>query len=274
MKILVIAATGNVGTQIVGQLHASGHAVRAVTRDPAASAFPAGVEVVRGDLSEPGSIGACLGGVDAAFLLWPLHSGRHLPAVLDVIASRVGRVVFLGTGGVPDLGFEEQERLVHGCGVPSTVLRPSTFAVNTLWWADQIRAGDVVSGAFGKLPMTLIDEIDMAAVAVRALTEDGHSGATYTLTGPEILTQTEQVEVIGKALGRPLRWQELTRSQARARLLADPGFPDSFVDVLLDGYAQMLAGPPPTTTDTVERLTGRPAHTLHEWATRHAPDFT
>ncbi len=271
--ILVIAATGNVGRRIVAGLREAGHAVRALTRDPDGAAFADGVEVRRGDLSSPGSIAACLDGVGAVFLLWPLHSGERLPAVLDVIARRARRVVFLGTGGVPDLPFEEQERLVHGLGIESTVIKPSTFAVNTLWWAGQIKADDVVRGAFGALPMSLIHEADMAAVAVRALTAPGHDGATHVLTGPEVLTQAEQVRVSGEGLGRPLRWEELTREQARQRLLADEGFPDSFVDVLLDGYASMLAGPPPVLTSTVGDLTGAPARSLRDWVADHVADF-
>ncbi|MFI0446049.1 NAD(P)H-binding protein [Actinomadura sp. 6N118] len=272
-KILVLAATGNVGRHLVTGLHAAGHAVRAVTRDPGRARVPAGVEVARGDLADPGSVEACLAGVGAVFLLWPLHTGDRLPAVLEAIARRAGRVVFLGTGGVPDLPFEKQDALVHGLGIESTVLRPTTFAVNLLWWAGQIRAGDTVEGAYGQLPMSLIHEADLAAVAARALTSPGHDGATYTLTGPEVLTQAEQVRVIGETLGRPLRWRELTREQAYRRLLADDSFPDSFADVLLDGYAAMLAGPPPTLTTTVEDVTGSPARPLRRWVADHAAEF-
>ncbi|GAB2820003.1 NAD(P)H-binding protein [Actinoallomurus bryophytorum] len=272
--ILVIASTGNVGRQIVTQLREAGYAVRAVTRNPRTADFPSDVEVTGGDLSAPSTIAACLDGVDAVFLLWPLHTGKRLAAVVDVIARRARRLVFLGTGGVPDLSFAEQEKLVHGRGTESTVIRPSTFAVNTLWWADQIRAGDVVRGAYGALRMSLIHEADIAAVAVRALTEPGHHGVTYALTGPEALTQVEQVRVIGDVLGRPLHWEELTREQARRRLLADETFPDSFVDVLLDGYADMLAGPPLVLTTTIHDITGAPARSLRQWVTDHAADFT
>lgn len=258
--ILVLGATGNVGSRVVALARRAGHAVRAVSRN-------------RADLSRPDTVAACLDGVDAVFLIWPLHSGKGFPAVLDTIAARVRRVVFLGTGGVPDLSFTEQEKLVHGCGIESTLLEPSTFAVNTLWWADQIRAGDVVRGAYGALPMNLIHEADLAEVAVCALTEAGHDKATYTLTGPEVWTQAEQVRVLCEALDRPLRWQELTRDEFRHQLLADPAFPDSFVDVLLDGYAAMLAGPPPRITATVADLTGHPARSLRQWATDHAADF-
>ncbi|WP_433679222.1 NAD(P)H-binding protein [Nocardia sp. CA-119907] len=272
-NILVLAASGNVGSQLVAQLRVAGHHVRAGVRNPATADFPADVRVVRAELSEPETLIGCLDEIDAVFLLWPLHTGARLPKALDIIAEYARRVVFLGTGGIPDLSFEEQEGLVHGCGIESVVIRPSTFAVNTLWWADQIRTGDIVHGSHGALPMSLIHEADMAAVAARALTENGHAGATYTLTGPEVLTQAEQVRVIGEVLGRPLRWVELTREQARQRLLADKSFPDSFVEVLLDGYDKMMAAPRPRTTSTVADLTGRPARPLAEWVSDHRADF-
>ena len=75
-------------------------------------------------------------------------------------------------------------------------------------------------------------------------------------------------------LGRPLRWQELSRDQARRRLLADTSFPDSFVDALLDGYAQMLEEPAPVVTRTVETVTGAPARTFHQWVLDHAQEFS
>ncbi|MEN3535095.1 hypothetical protein AAH991_08295 [Microbispora sp. ZYX-F-249] len=144
---------------------------------------------------------------------------------------------------------------------------------NALWWSEQIKAGDVVRGAYGHLKTAPIHEDDIAAVAVHALTEDGHAGRRYTLTGPEVLTLAEQVRVIGEAIGRPLRWQELTREEERARLLADPGFPDGFVDELLDGYARMAAAPAPAVTATVPGITGAAATPLSRWAAEHAAGF-
>jgi uncharacterized protein YbjT (DUF2867 family) len=141
-----------------------------------------------------------------------------------------------------------------------------------LWWADQIRAGNVVRGPYGAVSMALLHEADMAAVAVRALTEDGHTGHAYSLTGPEALSQVDQVRIIGEVLNRPLRWEELARSAARALLLADANFPDSFVEPLLDGYAEMLGSSPATTT-TVEEVTGTPAGTFRSWVADHIEDF-
>jgi uncharacterized protein YbjT (DUF2867 family) len=141
--------------------------------------------------------------------------------------------------------------------------------VNALWWAGQIRAGDEVRGAQGDLAMAMLHEADIAAVAVRSLL-DGRVGVTYELTGPEALTQAEQVRIIGDVLGRPLRWVELPRAEARTQLLVD-GLPESFVDALLDTYAVMPRRPEVTTT--VAEVTGRPARTFARWVADHAEDF-
>ncbi|MEU1665934.1 NAD(P)H-binding protein [Streptomyces sparsogenes] len=285
--ILVTGATGNVGRQVVSQLLAAHPGrVRALTRDPATAALPDGVDVYQGDLADPAALETALKGADAVFLMWPFHDAGPAPAVVDALTWHSGRVVFLSSGAVQEgVAPERQphpvgrsharvEQLIERSGLVWTHLRPSTFAANTLWWADQIRAGDVVSGAYGAVPMALLHEADIAAVAVRALTEDGHHRAAYALTGPEVLTQAEQVRVIGEVLGRPLRWRELSREEARQRLLADDGFPDSFVEPLLDGYAAMLDAPPPAVTSTVESVTGAPARTYRSWVADHAADFS
>ena len=167
----------------------------------------------------------------------------------------------------------EVEAAVRASGLEWTIVRPSTFAANALWWADQIRAGDTVAGAFGDLRMAMLHEADIADVVVHALTEDGHTGATYRLTGPAALSQAEQVGIIGAALGRPLRWHELTKAEARQRFLADPHFPDDFVDPLLDTHERLLAEPPIGLTSTVADITGHPARTFLGWAREHAADF-
>lgn len=259
--IMVIGATGNVGRQAVALLCAAGVPVRALTRNTTAT-FPAGVEVAHGDLREP----LDLRGVDAVFLMWPLHTGEALLSVLDAIGSR--HVVYLGSGGVRDLTMAEQEVLVSRC--PRwTVIRPSTFAVNALWWARQIAAGDEVRGAHGDLAMAMLHEADIAAVAVRSLL-DGRVGETFGITGPEALTQADQVRIIGEVLGRPLRWVELPTVEAREQLLAD-GLPESFANVLLDVYATMPRRP--AVTNTVAEVTGRPALSFAEWVRDHAEEF-
>ncbi|HEY1818927.1 MAG TPA: nuclear transport factor 2 family protein, partial [Trebonia sp.] len=156
-------------------------------------------------------------------------------------------------------------------GAQWTFLRPTGFAANTLMWADQIRDQGVVRWPYGAAARSLIHERDIAAVAVRALTEGGHVGQRYLLTGPEALTQAEQVRVIGEAAGRPVRWQELAPGEARAQLLAAWGDP-GFVDSALTTWADLVTQPEPVTR-TVAEITGAPARTFREWAGDHASEF-
>ncbi|MGK5550865.1 NAD(P)H-binding protein [Actinomadura kijaniata] len=278
---LVFGATGNVGRRVVERLARDGAAVRATSRTPRTAKLPPGVEVVTPDLEAPG----VLDDVEAAFLMWPFHSAEPARPLVDALRRGVRRVVFMTGGGArPGLAPEEQpnpvarwhatvERLIERSGMEWTVLSPSTFMANTLWWSRQIREGDTVCGAFGSLAMAPIHEDDIAAVAVHALTGSGHAGRRYSLTGPEVLTQAEQVRVIGEAIGRALRWRELSPEQERARLLADPEFPDGFVEELLAGYAKMAAAPPPAVSPTVRDITGMPATPLSVWAAEHAAHF-
>ena len=118
---------------------------------------------------------------------------------------------------------------------------------------------------------SLIHEADIAAVAVRALTNGGHAGARYVLTGPEVLTQAEQVQAIGDAIGAPLRFEEMPREAARQELLRAWG-DLAMVDGALDAWAGMVTEPEPV-THTVEQVTGERARTFAAWAADHAGDF-
>lgn len=203
--ILVTGATGKVGGQVVRQLPGTGAAVRALTRNPDAVTLPDGVEVVGGDLSDADTLDDALEGVDAVFLVFPtLQADDAAPAVIARMAEHVGRIVYLSAAGVADNPDEHAggiigsharvERLIEQSGMEWTFLCPSGFAANTLMWAEQIRAGNVLRWFYGAATRTLIHE---HAVAVRTLTEEGHGGKRYHLTGPSQLTQVEQAHAIG-----------------------------------------------------------------------------
>jgi len=139
-------------------------------------------------------------------------------------------------------------------------------------WADQIRSGDVVRWPFGAAGRALIDERDIASVAVRALTENGHAGARYVLSGPEVLTQAEQLAAIGEAIGRDLTWQELPKQAAVEALAAawgDRGFAGTAVNAW-----EWFVDHPETVTSTVSDITGAPARRFADWAAANAAAFT
>jgi uncharacterized protein YbjT (DUF2867 family) len=275
--ILVTGATGTVGRQVVTQLSERGVPVRALSRNPASAGLPAGVEVVRGDLADPASLEPHLAGVDSVFLVWPFTSPEQAAdlgaRVVATLARHVTRVVYLSAQAAaerPDSFWATIERLIERSGVAWTFLRPTGFAVNTLMWADQIRQG-VVRWPYGAAARSLVHEYDLAAVAVRALTEDRHAGQRYLLTGPEVVTQADQVRIIGEAAGRTVRWEEMAPDEARRQLLAAWGDP-GFVDSALTTWAGLVTAPEPVTR-TVEEVTGVPARTFRQWAGDHASDF-
>jgi uncharacterized protein YbjT (DUF2867 family) len=254
---------------VVSGLVQRGEAVRALARDPDAAGLPAAVEVVRGDLFDPPALERHAQGADAVFLVWPFFTDEGAAAVVDAIASHARRVVYLSAeaaGARPDSFWASVERHIERSGVEWTFLRPTGFAANTLLWAPQIRDAAVVRWPYGQAARSLIDERDIAAVAVLALTEDGHAGARHVLTGPATLTQAEQARAIGEAIGRPVRFEELSREEAESRLAGQ--VPAG----ALDTWAGFVEKPEIVTT-TVEDVTGRPARPFIRWARDHAADF-
>lgn len=276
--ILVTGATGNIGRHVVTELSAGGVPVRAMTRHPIPAALPPGVEVVGGDFTQPGSLDDALDGVAAVFLLWPFLTADEAPPVVDAIAKHTRRVVYVSAMSVRDDRPPQEngvwgqvEHLLERSDLEWTMLRAGGLAVNTLLWASQIRATGVVRWPYGQAARSLIHERDVAAVAARALTEEGHAGMRHVLTGPEAVTQADQVRLIGEAIGQPVRWEELPRDAAREQLLAALGDP-AFTDGALDYWAS-LVDRPEQVTDDVQRVTGVPARTFRQWAADHADNF-
>ncbi len=117
-------------------------------------------------------------GVDAAFLVWPFLSAEGAEEVVAALAA-TQRIVYLSAeaaGRRPDSSWAQVERVIERSASDWTSLRPTGFAANTLMWAEQIRRTGVVRWVYGQAARSLIDERDIAAIALRALTEPGHAG--------------------------------------------------------------------------------------------------
>jgi len=282
-RILVIGATGHVGRQVVSQLIGCGAHVRAMARNPDAAGLPAGAEVVRGDLTVPESLDAPLDGIDTVFLLW-FAPPDAVPAAVARIAASGRRIVFLSSphktphpffqGSQPNRGamlHAEIESRIEASGSQWTFIRPGMFAINAVgWWAAKIRAGEVVRWPYGDVATAPIHERDIAAVAVRALSEDGHHAKDYVITGPQALTHAEQVETIGRATGVAVRFEGISPDEAVRELSAV--IPAPAVKMLLAAWGA-AAGHPAYMTSNVEAITGTPARSYFDWAVDHAADF-
>jgi uncharacterized protein YbjT (DUF2867 family) len=142
---------------------------------------------------------------------------------------------------------------------------------NTLSWAPSIRAQGVVRALYGSSPIACVDPRDIADVAVRALTEDGHEGRSHEITGPEAITVVEQTAQLSALLGRPLRYEELTEDEARAVLRAR--HPEPVAEALLHSARRQFEGAKAGVRLTVCEVTGRPARSFRGWAADHLAAF-
>jgi uncharacterized protein YbjT (DUF2867 family) len=266
---------------VVAELLNAGVPVRALTRRPDAAGLPAAVEVVAGDLTVPESLDASLQGVGSVFLVWTVPPATA-PAVVERLASHARRVVFLSAPHRTPHPFFQQpnpmavlhaeiERLIATAGLASTMIRPGMFASNARnWWADTIRERGVVRWPYGAAETAPVDERDVAAVAARALYEDRHAGGDYVLTGPESLSQAEQVSIIGEVVGRRIRYEELSPDEFRRETAGS--WPRPVVDMLLAAWRATI-GHPAFVTTTVADVLGSPARTFRQWAVDHADVF-
>jgi uncharacterized protein YbjT (DUF2867 family) len=281
--VLVTGATGRVGREVVAELLGAGVPVRALTRRRDAARLPAAVEVVPGDLTVPESLDAALQGVGAVFLVWTAPPAT-VPAVVECLATHARRVVFLSSPHrTPHPFFQaaqpnpmallhaDIERRMAAGGLASTIIRPGMFASNALqWWAASIRNGEAIRWPYGAAETAPIDERDIAAAAARCLSDDRHAGGDYVLTGPESVSQADQVRIIGAVIGRRIPFEELSADDFRRETAGR--WPGPVVDMLLAAWAATL-GRPAVVTSTLFDIIGSPARTFRQWAADHADAF-
>lgn len=232
--ILIIGGTGKVGGSVVEQLSAAGIKARVLARDPSKVKLP-NIEAVKGDNNDIASLTAALQGVDKLFLLTPSLPGsvETNSGIIDA-AKKAGvkHVVKLSVSGA-DANSPISIAKWHGAsedhlkasGLKWTLLRPGSFTQNFLNSAATIKKDGAFYNCTKDGKGTWIDARDIAAVAVKALTESGHEGQTYNLTGQEPMSNAEAAARIGKYLGKPVKYVDLPPEQFKQGMIS-AGLPE------------------------------------------------
>ncbi|MGW4350831.1 NAD(P)H-binding protein [Nocardia sp. NPDC004582] len=280
--LLLTGATGNIGRELTRVLDAHDTDFRALVRDPArAATLPTRAEAARGDLDDAASVERAMSGVTALFLLVPGIGLDHTRTLLRA-AERAGvqRIVLISSAHVlfdplPAMGtwHHERENLVRATGIPATMLRPGGYMSNALEWIPNLRSGAPVLDPSGPGRFAPIDPADIAEVAARCLTEPGHAGAAYHLTGPEALTIAEQVAILARILNQDIEVREVATPEEVVAARFPHGAPPRLAAAIIEGFALLRADAVGDRTDTVAELLGRAPRTFTAWCEAHRAAF-
>lgn len=283
-SVLVVGATGNVGSAVVPALVAKGVPVRGLAHsdDGAAAVRAAGAEAYLGELTDPSSLAPAFEGVDTVFIV-TRGTEQQVEMASNAIdaakAAGVGRIVRL-SAFVPEPALEtelgrqhaEIERLVRGSGVPSTIIKPIFFMQNLLGSAGTIASDDAMYWPWGEGRASMNDIRDIVDVAVEILTSDGHEGNAYTVTGPASISMADAAAALSKALGRPITYVDVPL-EAAIEALVGMGMSQFMADTNAELMANFATGGGDRVTDDVERLTGHPARSIDDFARDFASMF-
>jgi uncharacterized protein YbjT (DUF2867 family) len=279
--ILITGASGNVGKEVLKQIVPTGAKVRAAFQTVTkAAAAPSGVEIATMEYNQPETIQAALNGVDRVFLVGP--PTPNLPAlerkaVDEIKQSGVRHIVKLSAMGGRDVIFPRQhadsEDYIKSSGVAYTFLRPNGFMQNFVTYnGATINTQNAFYGSQGDGEVSHIDLRDIAAVAVKTLTEDGHQGKAYTLTGPEALSNARVAEILSEDTGREIKYVDLTAEQFKQALLG-AGLPEWSANALVDLQQFYRRGGASAVTRDVEQLLGRKPTSFEQFSRDYAQAF-
>jgi uncharacterized protein YbjT (DUF2867 family) len=272
--ILITGATGTVGGEVLKQSAAAGVPVRALARDPTRAGVLKNIaEVVIGDFDDPASLEPAVKGVDAVFMAsfdgekQAVLQGNVIDACRLAGVRHVVRLSALTADENSDQSLPRwhgiADRQLAESGLGYTLLKPGWFMQNLLY------CGKTIDLPAGDSKSSHIDVRDIAAVAVAALTRPGHDSQAYMLSGPEQLTYHEIAEQLTAATGRPFAYNAISDQAYRDYLLLS-GRPDWYADMVVELFQRTRAGDYSALTDTVERITGKPARSIDEFGRDYA----
>jgi len=282
--ILITGATGNNGVELVKKLSASGAKVRAFVRSRAQARIidSPGVELVEGDFARPETFEPALRGVDRLFLLIPSSSeveAQQRSFVDAAKRSKVRHIVKLSQlGADPKSSGRFQryhgavENYIRDSEVPFTFLRPNLFMQGLLNFRSTISTQGAFYLAAGDAKVSIVDVRDIVAIAALALTEKGHEGKTYEITGPESLTHREMADQLSEAIAKPVKFVDILPESMRQALVGF-GMPVWQAEGLIEDYEIYRRGEAAEVTRTVKEVTGVPARSFAQFARDYAAFF-
>jgi uncharacterized protein YbjT (DUF2867 family) len=279
--VLVTGATGNTGSALIDLLAQRDVTVRAMVRRRNDTRL-SGIAQTVADFDEAESLAAVLSGVDRAYLVTPSSERaeqqqlrfvelaaaagvRHIVKLSQLAADEASPVRFLRYHATV-------ERRIRELAIGYTFLRPNLFFQGLLAMAGQIRAEGVLMAPIGDARVSAVDVRDIAAVAAEALTQPGHLGRTYTVTGPAAITHAEIADAIGEAVGRKITFVDVAPADFASFLRGV--LPDWQVDGLLEDYAHYARGEAATVYPTVAEVTGTGSRDVYMFARDYADAFT
>jgi uncharacterized protein YbjT (DUF2867 family) len=278
--ILVTGANGTTGSEVVRQLAAAGRPVRALVRSRAnAAALPkAGVELALGSFADSASIDAAMKGVEAVYMIsFEAPDQLALQANLIEAARRAGvRMVARLSASSADADSEDPLIATHGkgdlqlarSGLGHVLIRPQWFDQNFLTYCP----GGRLRLPAGEARLPFVDVRDIAAVAIKALTETGHDGKAYVLTGPEALSHGDVVAILSEATGKPFVYEDIPAGSYRRQLIAE-GMTEFRADLVLGLFDRMKKrGTAPVSGD-IAKVLGRPAIAFRQFARDYAAEI-
>ena len=281
--ILVTGGTGLIGSEVLRLLSQSGVAACALTRNPQKAKTMSGITWIAGDLAKPDTLPAAFRGAMTLFLNSAISEDLVALQSNGLAAARaagVKYVVKLSAFGASDhsrapicLMHYQVEKEMQKSSMEWTMLRPHHFMQNLLAQAPYIIKEGVVYSASGDGKIPYIDARDIAAVAAVTLTKPGHHGKKYVITGSEAISYRQATEIIGRTIGKQLRFIDESPGESRARRQRE-GYPPKIIESALAISAyQRAGGKTETITSVVADLTGRPPRTFAEFARDHAAAF-